>query len=270
MTLEVVFLGSGGCIRVPSFNCTCRVCEEARKNKTHERTRASIALLGKETTIIDASPDLSAQLEREKIRKIDNIFITHWHFDHVWGLAELVDTAFTSRWARPDVYLPEGSMPFFEKAMGYMSGSVVLHPVNPSDVIETVDASYEVVKTNHTADSVGYIVRSVKSMAYLLDSYIPPHETVEKLSDMDIIVLGPTIDRLVLLEGEERWLHFSLDEAVDFWNQLGAGECILSHMSCHSYIKGNIVAGLTANERAKYEREHDGITFAYDGMRIQL
>jgi phosphoribosyl 1,2-cyclic phosphate phosphodiesterase len=270
MSLELVFLGSSGCIRIPTFNCTCRVCEEARQDKKLERTRASVALLGKETTIIDASPDLPAQLERERIRKVDKVFLTHWHFDHVWGLAELVEPAFISHWAPVDIYLPELSMHFFEKAMSYMHDAVALHPVNPGDVIETADATCEVVKTNHTPDSVGYIVHSDKSMAYLLDSYIPPLETVKRVSDVDILVLGPLLDRLVLLEGEERWLHFALDEAVDFWKELNVDKCVLSHLSCHSYVEGEIIAGLSASERKEYEGQQDGLTFAYDGLRIQL
>ena len=36
-----------------------------------------MALLGEETVIIDASPDLPYQLEREGIRTVDRIFLTH-------------------------------------------------------------------------------------------------------------------------------------------------------------------------------------------------
>jgi len=89
MPLELVFLGTSAAIQVPSFHCTCEVCEAARKDPKHRRTRASVALLGEETVLIDASPDMEFQLEREAIRRIDRIFLTHWHFDHVWGLAAL-------------------------------------------------------------------------------------------------------------------------------------------------------------------------------------
>lgn len=269
MSLELVFLGSGGCIRVPTFNCTCKVCEGARQNKT-TRTRASIAIIGNDTTIIDASPDLPAQLEREKIRKIDNVFLTHWHYDHVWGLSGLVEPAWISHWPPINVYIPEKSIPFFESAMGYMSENVDLHPVNPGDVVETADAAFEVVKTNHTPASVGYIVGSEKSMAYLIDSYIPPSETVNRVTNVDVIVLESTFDEMVLLEGQDRWLHFTLDEAVTFWKRLNVDKCIISHLSCHSFIEGEVVAGLTAKERTEYERIHDGLTFAYDGLRMQI
>lgn len=77
--------------------------------------------------------------------------------------------------------------------MGYMSDSVSLHPVNPGDVIQTVDAAFEVVKTNHTTYSVGYIVESEKSLAYLIDSDLPQAETVNRVSKCDIVVRARNI-----------------------------------------------------------------------------
>lgn len=197
------------------------------------------------------------------------MFLTHWHFDHVWGLAELVEPAFCSKWPPVDVYLPRGTVGYFQNAMGYMRDSVALHPVDPGDVIELPDSAWEVVKTNHTESRVGYIVNSRKRLAYLLDSYVPPKATVERLKGVHILVLG-AFDELVLREGEERWLHFSLPEAVDFWGQVGAETCILSHLACHGYVNGEIVAGLLDSERCEFESKFDGLRFAHDGMRIQL
>ena len=269
MVLEVVFLGSSGCIRVPTFNCTCRVCEEARRNGV-TRTRASIAIIGKETTVIDASPDLPSQLEREKIRKIDNLFLTHWHFDHVWGLAELVEPKFMSKWPLINVYLPEKSLTFFENSMIYLSKEINLTPVKPGDVVNTVDADYKVVKTNHSPDSVGYIVEVSKKLAYLVDSYTPPKNTIELLEDIDFLVLDAIVDEMKLLEGESRWLHFTVDEAVDFWINTGVENCILTHLTCHSLVDGQVVAGMLSKERDNYQAKHKGLVFAYDGLRIKI
>jgi phosphoribosyl 1,2-cyclic phosphate phosphodiesterase len=267
MSLEVVFLGTGGCIRVPTFNCTCSICEEARRENT-TRTRASIALIGEETTIIDASPDLSAQLERESIRKIDNIFLTHWHFDHVWGLAEIVEPTFMSDWKPVKVYLPEKAIPLYKPAMGYLNHEVDIHTVIPGDVIETADAEYLVVKTNHTAASVGYVIKAGKRLAYLLDTFTPSQETREAVNDVDILVLDALVDKMTYMEN--RWLHFSVDEAVDFWRTTCVESCILSHLTCHSLIDGKIVAGYSAKERENYENQYKGLTFAYDGLRIKI
>ena len=103
----MVFLGSSGVIQVPTFFCSCDICEAARADPGRRRTRASVALLGQEITLIDASPDIEFQLEREALRQVNRIFITHWHYDHVWGLGTLAEPSSCAKWPRIDVYLPK-------------------------------------------------------------------------------------------------------------------------------------------------------------------
>ena len=47
-------------------------------------------------------------------------------------------------------------------------------------------------------------------------------------------------------------------------------KCILTHLSGHSWKEGKLIAGMSASERKDYESNHDGLTFAYDGMRVSL
>jgi len=270
MSLELVFLGTNAAIQVPSFHCTCEVCEAARRNPEQRRTRASVALLGEETVLIDAGPDMELQLEREAIRKVDRIFLTHWHFDHVWGLAALGEPASIDHWPPVDIYLPSQIVDRFNQQLWYMAPQVELHPVEPGDVIELPDASWEVVKTTHTDDSVGYIIESTKRVAYLVDTSRPPEATMDRLVDLDLLILDATIDEIVYREGEARWNEFSLPEAVDFWREVGAEECILTHLGCHRWIEGRLLAGLSHFERLAYEENVDNLRFAYDGMRLSL
>ncbi len=270
MSLELVFLGTSAALQLPSFHCTCEVCEAARKKPDHRRTRASAALLGKETVLIDASPDMENQLEREGIRRLDRIFLTHWHFDHVWGLAALGEPASIDSWPPIDIYLPSQIVGTFNQQLGYMSPQVELHPVEPGDVIELPDASWEIVETTHTDHSVGYIIESNQRVAYLVDTAAPPKETLDRLNDLDLLILDATVDEIVLGEGEPAWNEFSLPEAVEFWRQVGAERCILTHLGCHRWIEGELLPGLSYEERLEYERGVDGLTFAYDGMRVSL
>jgi len=87
-TNEIIFLGTAAALQLPSFHCNCETCQAARLNSRLSRTRSSLAILGEENTIlIDAGPDVAFQLNREGIQKVDAIFITHWHYDHVGGLS---------------------------------------------------------------------------------------------------------------------------------------------------------------------------------------
>lgn len=65
-------------------------------------------------------------------------------------------------------------------------------------------------------------------------------------------------------------MNFSLQQAVDCWKQIGAEKRILTHLSCHSWKNGQLVAGLSDQERLECEAKNRGLKFAYDGMRVKL
>jgi phosphoribosyl 1,2-cyclic phosphate phosphodiesterase len=264
-SLKLVFLGSSGAIQVPAFFCSCSICEAARRDPKEQRTRASVAVIGQETVVIDASPDMELQLERCRVQKVDRIFITHWHYDHVSGLGELGEAKSCAKWPPVEVYGTRAVAEHFEQELAHMKRVVNVHVVSPGDTVELAGAVWEVVKTTHTEDSVGYIVRCPRSFAYLVDGVVPPPETVERLKGLDLLVLEATLDEL-----DEDWTTFSLQGAVDFWRQTGVPECILTHLSCHSWRAGRLIAGLSATERRDYEKRTPGLRFAYDGMHLQL
>jgi|GEM_PF-465212 len=267
--VELIFLGSSGAVQVPFFYCECGVCEDARTNPENRRTRASVALLGKETVLIDASPDIELQLDRERLTSIDRIFITHWHFDHVGGLGALGLPASVAGWPRIEIYIPHQVAFHFDQELSYMKRHVNVHPISAGDTFELLDGLWEVVKTTHTEESVGFVVSSSRKFAYLVDGVEPPPETIDRLKDIDLLILDAIVDELIPGPGEV-WYHFSTAEAAQFWKKLGTRECILTHIACHNWDKGRLTPGMSNQERVQFESENPGLSFAYDGMRIRL
>ena len=264
--LEVVFLGSSAGIQVPAFFCSCETCEAARRDATQRRTRASLALLGEETVLIDAGPDLEFQLEREGIRRPDRIFVTHWHFDHIGGLASLAEPASIAKWPPLDVYLPHQVAHHFDEELAYVKPAVTLHPVQPGDRLDLPDATWEVVKTTHTDHSVGFIVEAARRFAYLVDTVEPPPETTARLQGLDLLVVEASVDEL----DAKGWVNFSFQQAADLWQRSGIPECVLTHLCCHRYLGKRWLAGFTPAERRALEAAQPGLRFAYDGMRLTL
>jgi phosphoribosyl 1,2-cyclic phosphate phosphodiesterase len=264
--LRAVFLGSSGAIQIPSFLCACPVCEDARNNPCHRRTRASLAVIGAETVLIDASPDIDSQLERERIRKPDRIFITHWHSDHVGGLGGLRELSELGHWGPLPIYVPEQAAFHFDRELAYLRRAVQIRPVRPGDVLDLPDASWEVVKTTHNEHSVGFIVRAGQSFAYLVDGIVPPPATLARLSDVDILILEATVDDL----DEAGWTNFTLSQAIDFWRGSKVPRCVLTHLSCHGWKGRRLVPGLTPEQRGELESQMEGLTFAYDGLVVPL
>lgn len=187
--IELVFLGTAGAVQAPAFFCSCETCETARADPGQRRTRASIALIGREVVIVDSGPDFETQLERERIRRPDRIFITHWHFDHVSGLGAVAEPSMILRWPVIDLYLPSQVVFHLNQELAYMKDRFNLHPVKPGDRFDLPDASWEVVKTNHNEESVGFIVTSSRKFAYLVDGVVPPAATIQRLQGLDFLIL---------------------------------------------------------------------------------
>jgi len=94
---------------------------------------------------------------------------------------------------------------------------------------------------------------------------VPPLETVEKLKNIDLLIPEATLDEI-----DEIWREFSLLKAVEFWKKTSIRECILTHLSCHSWKNSKLIPGMSYSERSKYEANIPGLTIAYDGMRVRI
>ncbi|MHB9034307.1 MAG: MBL fold metallo-hydrolase [Anaerolineae bacterium] len=266
MTLELVMLGSGAAFRVPLPFCTCAVCENARANPRLRRTRSSLAILGQQTTLIDAGPDFEEQIEREKIRRLDNILVTHWHYDHIAGLAALGELAMFAGWAPVHIYLPASAAHHFDEELAYTRRSVAIHPVSPGDTFVLPDARVEVFKTTHNAESQGYLLDRGTRWAYLGDGVVPPPESLERLRSLELVFLEATVDDLDVAH----WGNQSLSQAVALWRQLGARRCILTHLSDHKYLQHRLSQGLLSDERAAWAARYPGLEIGNDGLRTRI
>lgn len=87
--MELTVLGSGGNSQIPMPTCECRICEEAReKGIPYERSGNSI-FLHDENILIDCPETNWKALDREKVKQVDTILLTHYHGDHTLGLRML-------------------------------------------------------------------------------------------------------------------------------------------------------------------------------------
>lgn len=86
--MKVTILGCGASMGVPAGGGFWGKCDPDEPKNS--RTRASILVQSEETNIlIDATVDLRTHLNRVGLRKLDALFLTHHHSDHVNGLDDL-------------------------------------------------------------------------------------------------------------------------------------------------------------------------------------
>ncbi len=108
--LSIRFLGTSAARPIPRWGCTCPQCAAARTEPRARRTRSAILVNG--TLLIDAGPDIYAQLRAipyKDLARIDHIIITHPHADHYLGLDDLAALRRISQLPILPIYaLPDG------------------------------------------------------------------------------------------------------------------------------------------------------------------
>src|ERR1035441_5181342 len=95
---RLTFLGTGTSMGVPTLGCDCVVCTSA--NPHDRRMRPSIAVRWRDAAerervvMIDTGPDFREQALRNGVARVDAVFYTHSHADHIFGLDDLRPLSF--------------------------------------------------------------------------------------------------------------------------------------------------------------------------------
>ena len=92
-------MGTGTSTGVPTLGCNCAVCTSADPHD--RRLRPSVLLRWREpdererVVVIDTGPDFREQALRNGLTRLDAVFYTHSHADHIMGLDDLRPLSFT-------------------------------------------------------------------------------------------------------------------------------------------------------------------------------
>ncbi len=199
-------LGSGGGYRLPHLSCHCPNCEAARRDPRLRRTTTSVWLRGSAEVLLDAGPDLYQQALREGIERVDAVFVTHAHRDHMLGLECLEPIVRIGQERRPvQVFGPEDFTGWVRAQFGYMIelGFIQVAPLEPG--VPFAYGGYRItpfVVDHHDAvTTFGYRVESGRaSLVYLPDiKGLPGGELAVEIREPD---KEPGAKRIVV---EVRW-----------------------------------------------------------------
>lgn len=113
--MKIEILGSGGAVCVPRAFCECPVCVQARQHPCPPYVRLGPSLYVHDLRLlIDTPEEISVELNRAGIARVDTVLYSHWHPDHTAGirvfesnytLGSLLDPTIPPRTTR--VILPE-------------------------------------------------------------------------------------------------------------------------------------------------------------------
>ena len=106
--LHYTLLGTGGSHGIPSIGCDCSVCTSSEPKNS--RRRCSLYLSCDNThLVIDTPPDFREQVLTYGVPRIDALFITHAHTDHIMGFDDVRRFSHTIQMACPSTATPKHS-----------------------------------------------------------------------------------------------------------------------------------------------------------------
>jgi phosphoribosyl 1,2-cyclic phosphate phosphodiesterase len=255
---EMILLGTGTSVGVPSIGCGCDVClSDDPRNK---RTRSSIILgLPAGNLLIDTSPDLRSQLLREGIGIVHAVVYTHEHADHIFGLDDLRLFQFYL-----DHPLPLYCEPSVEKRLRH-SFDYAFVDREPTHVGAIPKLVFRSISTDPFS-ALGTRIQPFRllhgprfevlgfrigNIAYCTDTNQIPEESLVFLEGLDVLILDA-------LRHRPHVTHFSLGEAVELANHLQPKQTFFTHIS-HDLDHAATNASLPSH-----------MQLAYDGQRIPL
>ncbi|MBK6834622.1 MAG: MBL fold metallo-hydrolase [Bacteroidetes bacterium] len=253
--MKVTFLGTGTSQGVPIIACDCDVCVSG--NEKDKRLRSSILIEDQGSTfVIDSGPDFRQQLLRAKTKNLDAVIFTHEHKDHIAGLDEVKAFNYLHK-KRVDVWADKNVEAAIRREFAYIFSDEKYPGIPEIDLHEIGNEPFTINKTTFIPIDVLHYRLPVKAFrinnfAYVTDAnHIADHEK-EKLKGLDYLVLNA-------LRREKHISHFTLQEAIELSQELGAKQTYFTHLSHQLGKHDDVSKELPTN-----------ICLAFDGLQIEI
>ena len=286
------FLGTGTSQGVPIIACQCPVCRSTDPRDKRFRAAALVEYQGM-TILIDAGPDFRSQMLAAGVRHLDAILLTHNHKDHTGGLDDVRSFNYIDRKA-VEIYCEPRVLKSLQNDYAY-AFEEHKYPGSPEWHVHLIDnRPFRVDSLSGSGDlewvhDVGYfyrrpdgsLVRSSNAVteaphdhpnvipirgyhdqlpvlgfrfggiAYITDMSRLPEEELAKLQGLKHVTLNT-------VGYHPHHSHFSLEQALQLAERIGAEHTWLTHLS-HSFPA-----------HAQFCRElPPNIQPAYDGLIIE-
>lgn len=257
-TVRLTFLGTGTSFGVPVVGCDCSACSSPDPRDRRTRHGALIEERGARL-LIDTPPELRLQLLRAKVGRIDAVWYTHAHADHLHGIDDL--RAVQRRKPVPAFASAEHAERI-SSCFPYIFGPgarAESRSTIPRISLKTFDDETPPRLLGHEATPIkaphgrshSYGLR-IGALGYVTDAKSLPGKALRTLEGVRVLVLN------ALWFGDPHPAHFCVEEAVIAARRVGAGRTYLTHLTHR------------VTQQELDDRLPEGVFGAFDGLSIDV
>ena len=298
--VKLTFLGTGTSQGVPIIGCQCEVCRSADQRDKRLRAAAFVEYEGFQV-LIDAGPDFRAQMLAKGVRHLDAILLTHKHKDHTGGLDDVRSFNYIDRKV-VEIYCEEEVLKSLRNDYAYAFAEHK-YPGAPEWHVHTIDdRPFRISSLENTGDlewvhDIGYFYRKADgtlvpsdnavreaerkdpnilpirgyhdkmpvlgfrfgNIAYITDMSSLPESELSKLQGLEHVSLNT-------VGYHPHHSHFSLDQALEIADRIGAKHTWLTHLS-HAFPSHGVFCDYLRQRCAERGIRSD-MQPAYDGLTV--
>jgi len=251
--MKITILGCGPSYGVPSLSRGFGQCDPLTPENRRTRTAAVVEINGY-NILIDSGPDIREQLLRTGIRKIDALFYTHAHYDHMGGADDL-RVLFQDGHQKLPVYGVKKDLNAFKSLLSYLfehsdnKNIFELNEIHPRETFSCFGIPITPILQQHgNATSIGY---RIQELAYSTDVKFIDEDGFDTLIGISTWILGVVTKNL-------NQKHINLDVALSWINRIQPQKAFLTHMGAKMDYHS------LCNELPSHIRP------CYDGMVIEI
>lgn len=252
--MRVTVLGSGTSHGVPMIGCECAVCTSP--DPRNRRFRPSIAVENEGNTIlVDTTPELRLQALAFRLKRVDAVFYTHSHADHIFGFDDI--RRFNDLLGdEVPVFASPATLEDLRRVFRYVFVATQAGGGKPRVALNEIPEDFEMFGMRIRAFPVYHgdlpvLAFRFGDFAYVTDVNRIPPNSMEKLRGVQTLILDA-------VRYTPHATHFGLWQAVQVARELMPERTYFTHLS-HKFDHEAANAQLPA-----------GMELAYDGLVLDL